>query len=443
MPRCRSLSQPHDPNLSRMLIVYIATGLAFMILPGTFVGVMSLLKISALHTAGGADAGWIQAHGHAQIFGWLGTFILGIGYYTIPRLRLSAYYACAAWATWGLWTAGVAMRWASGTWPDLGEWRILYPLAAGLELLAVAIFCVAVYVAKPRTRDESWRQSVVMITAAGWAMLAAVLFNAWQSVVVARSGDAPLFAFDINQRYLVLITWGFIVPFVWGFSTRWLPPLLGLRKSRKALYLPMLGILFAGVLLALGGQPLFSSILLFIASAGFIYALRLWEPGEREPKLRGVHGSSTFFIRTAYGWLVVAAMLAAVAALLPMPNGYSGAGRHALTVGFFSVVVFVIGPRVLPAFFNVRRLWSPGLMAASLTLLSVGCVMRVSSQILAYEQIVEIAWKMLPLSAVIELVAVTLFAANMLMTLTTGSPLETFLEAQRERDAASAAQLTG
>jgi uncharacterized protein involved in response to NO len=69
--------------------------------------------------------------------------------------------------------------------------------------------------------------------------------------------------------------------------------------------------------------------------------------------------------------------------------------------------------------------------------------MRVSSQILAYEQIVEIAWKMLPLSAIIELVAVTLFAANMLMTLTTGSPLETFLEAQRERDAASAAHPAG
>ncbi len=91
MPRRRSLSHPHDPDLSRMLIIYIATGLAFMLLPGTFVGVVTLLEIGSAHAPAAADAGWVQADGHAQLFGWLGTFILGIGYYAIPRLRLSRF----------------------------------------------------------------------------------------------------------------------------------------------------------------------------------------------------------------------------------------------------------------------------------------------------------------------------------------------------------------
>ena len=30
---------------------------------------------------------WIQAHGHAQVLGWIGSFILGIGFYSIPKLR--------------------------------------------------------------------------------------------------------------------------------------------------------------------------------------------------------------------------------------------------------------------------------------------------------------------------------------------------------------------
>ena len=51
MPRCTSLSYPPDDRLSRMLITYIATGVAFMLIPGTLVGVMTLLKISASHTA--------------------------------------------------------------------------------------------------------------------------------------------------------------------------------------------------------------------------------------------------------------------------------------------------------------------------------------------------------------------------------------------------------
>jgi uncharacterized protein involved in response to NO len=424
MARChRSLSHPYDPDLSRMLKVFIATGIAFMLLPGTFVGVMNLLKISATHTSGAADAGWIQAHGHAQIFGWLGTFILGIGFYTIPRLRLSPFHQCTAWITYALWVTGVTMRWAVGTWPS-SNWRLLFPLASTLELLAGLIFCYSVYLSRPRSNDEGWRTSVLMITAAGWAMLAALVFNAWQGFVVAEHGAGPVLPFDVNQRYLVLITWGFVVPFVWGFSTRWLPALLGLRKSRKEWMLPVLALSLAGVGVALAGYLLASSIILFVASLGFIHALRIWEPLEKKPTFRGVHPSAGFFARSAYAWLLVAGVLAIVAAARPLPNGYAGAGRHALTVGFFSIVVFVVGPRVLPAFFNVVRLWSPRLMAASLTLLSIGCTVRVVSQVLAYEQISQLAWKTLPLSAVIEMTAVTLFAFNMVMTLTVDSPLE-------------------
>jgi hypothetical protein len=431
MPRCRSLSHPHDAGLSRTLIVYIATGLFFMLIPGTLAGVANLLKISASHTPLAADAGWVQAHGHAQVFGWLGTFILGIGYYTIPRLRLAAWSPLAAWTTYVLWTTGVAMRWAIGTWP--WQWQILLPLSGILELLAVLVFCTSVFLERPRARDDKWRTSVVMITAGGWAMFAAVALGTWMSFRI----DAPLFPFDFNQRYLALISWGFVVPFVWGFSTRWLPPLLGLKKTRKWMLLPSLIVLFTGVAAALAGQLLLASLLFVVASLAFVAALRIWEREEREPKLRGVHGSTPFFLRLAYAWLAIAAVLGVVSAAQPLPNGWAGASRHALTVGFFAVAVFSIGPRVLPAFFGVRRLWSTRLMFAVLALVNIGCTLRVVSQILAYEGVTAMAWKTLPASAVIEMSAVILFALNMMMTLTTGSPLETFLEAERERELAA------
>ena len=28
----------------------------------------------------------INAHGHAQIFGWIGTFVIGIGYYSLSKM---------------------------------------------------------------------------------------------------------------------------------------------------------------------------------------------------------------------------------------------------------------------------------------------------------------------------------------------------------------------
>lgn len=437
MARCsRSLSEPYDSGLSRMLIVFIATGLFFMLLPGTLVGVANLLTISASHTPRAADAGWVQAHGHAQIFGWLGTFILGIGYYAIPRLRLAPWSAAAAWTTYALWTIGVAMRWAVGTWP--WQWRILFPLAGTLELIAVVIFCVSVFLSRARSAsDDKWRTSVLMIAAGAWGMVIAVGIGTWMSFLVARDGEAPVFPFDFNQRYLALITWGFIVPFVWGFSTRWLPPLLGLHKTRKSWLLPALGVLIAGVGAAMSGALLLASALCLVASLVFALALRMWEPSEREPKLRGVHPSTPFFLRLAYVWLAIAAVLAIISAAQPLPNGWAGASRHALTVGFFAVAVFSIGPRVLPAFFGVKRLWSPRLMATVLVLINVGCTLRVVSQVMAYEGVGALAWKVLPVSAIVEMIAVACFAVNMMMTLTTGSPLETFLEAQRERELAA------
>ncbi len=74
------------------------------------------------------------------------------------------------------------------------------------------------------------------------------------------------------------------------------------------------------------------------------------------------------------------------------------------------------------------------MMAASLPLLNIGCTTRVVSQVLTYQHMSSGAWQPLAMSAIIEILAAALFAANMLFTLRTGSPLEVSLEAQRERE---------
>src|SRR6185437_12315073 len=79
-------------------------------------------------------------------------------------------------------------------------------------------------------------------------------------------------------------------------------------------------------------------------------------------------------------------------------------------------MVFAIGQRVLPAFGGARILYSPRLMLASLVALTLGCALRVSAEIPAYEANSKLAWHVLPCSAIIELLAVTLFAANLIAT---------------------------
>ena len=82
-----------EQSLSRLLMTYIVTGLIFMLLPGTFLGVWNLIKISSREAADSISPAWIQAHGHAQLFGWVGTFMLGVGFYAIPTLRKLRLFA--------------------------------------------------------------------------------------------------------------------------------------------------------------------------------------------------------------------------------------------------------------------------------------------------------------------------------------------------------------
>ena len=55
-------------------------------------------------------------------------------------------------------------------------------------------------------------------------------------------------------------------------------------------------------------------------------------------------------------------------------------------------------------------------MFLSLIMLNAGCLLRVCAEIAAYEGYAGHAWPVLPVSAVIELAAVTVFALNLGLT---------------------------
>jgi uncharacterized protein involved in response to NO len=93
-----------------------------------------------------------------------------------------------------------------------------------------------------------------------------------------------------------------------------------------------------------------------------------------------------------------------------------GASRHALTVGFVAVMVLSVGQRILPAFAGMRLLWSPKLMFVGLVSLTAGCSLRVSCEVLAYQGYANWAWLVLPVSALVELAALSVFTTNMLCT---------------------------
>jgi uncharacterized protein involved in response to NO len=417
-------ARQRERALARMLMTYISTGLTFMLLPGTFLGVWNLLSISGNHASTSVSAAWIQAHGHAQVFGWIGTFILGIGFYSIPKMRRAQPFAMwEAWVCWTMWTAGILLRWVSTVYE--WHWRLMLPVSAGLELLAFAIFFKTVSSHRPAANGEAKPKldrwiSVVIAGALG--LLATVVANLIASINTSLHALLPAFGQSFDQRFLVLMAWGFIVPFLWGFSARWLSTFIGLRPACERGLMFMVAVNTAGVVFAMLGFFKVAVFVLLVSSIMSLLAIRVAFPAVQPAKVQGIHKSFPYFVRLAYGWLIVAALLGIWAAFAQHPDGIWGASRHALTVGFVSTMVFAIGQRILPAFSGMRLLYSRNLMAAALSLLAVGCFLRVSSEVIAYQGFARSAWTWLPLSAVIELTAVTLFAVNMFATLVTSPP---------------------
>jgi uncharacterized protein involved in response to NO len=412
----------HERQKSLMLRAWILSGLFFMALPGTLLGFSNLMAISTHHGLGSLPAAWIEGHGHAQMFGWIGSFILGIGFYSQPardRSAIRIQLACFL-----LWTSGVAMRWVANIYA--WHWRSLFPISAGFELIAVLLFLAAAsrhklpepMDGKPaKTSMELWMVSALVGTA---GLAAAVIFNFVECLNLAIHGMQLSFPHALDQKYLVLLGWGFLVPVVWGFSARWLPVFLAIPKPNARVFRAALILDLMGVLCGVAGWTKPATILLALSAAAIGFALHLTQQPHGRPKVQGIHPGFPSFIRVAYVWLVIGGSMSVWAAFADQHGGIWGASRHALTVGFAATMVFSIGPRILPHFAGVHSIFSKRLMFLSLLLLQLGCTLRVSSEPLAYEGLLPFAWKVLPVSGMLELSGVLLFAANLALTFLLG-----------------------
>jgi hypothetical protein len=419
------ISQPGAPPneavaraiaLQKLVTVFICTGLFFLLLPGTFLGVWNLIAVSAHRAAHSLSPAWVQAHGHAQVFGWIGTFIIGIGFFSLTKMGPVADAAISrGWWSWVLWTTGVALRWAAGVYE--WQWQILMPASAVFELAGFLLFYRTVRRHKPtgdqKRSRETWMQVVIASTI---IFLLVLLLNCGAAIYVALKEDSPALPAALDHRFLLLAAWGFLVPTVWGFNARWLPVFIGLPQPKARAMMAALGVLGVALVAGFAGLSAAAALLLVAASGLAAVSLHVFRPSVQPAKTQGIHPSFPHFIRIAYGWLMAAAALTCWAAVSDVNGGIIGASRHALTVGFLATMVFAIGSRILPSFCGHRVLFSKQLMFAALLLLNIGCLLRVACEIPAYEASVAGAWIVLPFSAVLELTAVAIFSMNLLIT---------------------------
>lgn len=386
---------------------------------------------------GGRDIGlgarWtplVQAHGHLQLVGFVGLFIVGITYHVLPRFKNTDLgLPRLTLPSIALVASGAVLRAASQSWADSGVMQGMLVGSALLELAGAAAFAaVLVATLRPVQRKNYDRY---IAAGAAWFVAASVanLVTVADIVkdgasVVPSSQDAPL---------LEMYFFGFITLFVLGISIRVLPHFLSLRPPRVRFFAPALGIYSTGlaVWVAVGWVAAFSSWTepdwltaagIYAMGAGvllFVFGLNLHLPGVRD-ETSDAPGPHEKLIRTAYVWLVAAFAIEAWYATKGMAGDFrpdfleNGAARHALALGFFTQMVFGVGSRALPAFAG-KKLHSEKLVTIAWVLINIAALQRVGHALFPWGG-ATFRFDHIAVAGVIGLVALIVFAYNIMRT---------------------------
>jgi hypothetical protein len=159
---------------------------------------------------------------------------------------------------------------------------------------------------------------------------------------------------------------------------------------------------------AVGAAVMFVASLLYLVGLDFL----------RSKPSRPIYGIDTrghILIRVAFFWLVAGLGMVLFQQFRPdLPHAYSGAWRHALTVGFITTMILGVGQRILPIFIK-QPLASTRLMLVSALLIIAGNAGRV---VLELATIGGWRWtyRLMGSTGLLELTALFLFALNLAAT---------------------------
>jgi hypothetical protein len=404
------------PALRSSLIVGVAGGF-------TLATVLTLT--AALHVPLGL---WwralVQTHGFLQLYGWAGLFALGVAAYILPRLR-GAPLALPHALGWilSLHLASLVLRFACqplATLTPSGLPRGALVASGVLEIAAVGLIYACVLLtlrygppldARPAFGKVLPLFGVALLSFGGAAVVN--LINMARLVqsssgIVAEPGDT------LN---VTLGLFGFLVPIALAMSAQMLPTYAGLMSFPQKLLWTLTGLYASGLSLYLLGMVAGSSRHMWgVLASGlgwlalgaallmfFGYCVALMRRRGRMPahlarrsptptymrRTYRLHvltqderfGPFVALIASAYLWGALAALLLLIDGAALLASGAIviplDAIRHSLALGFLTLLICGIAPRMLTGF-SGASIRSAGLVTATLWLGNAAVILRLS-----------------------------------------------------------------
>lgn len=414
----------HDPDAWQPHRPFIATALAITLTLGAGWGAWLLTEIGLRGSLTAVSANSVVAHGEAQFWGFIAPFIIGIASGFLPKTTASPRPARAELVTilaalWMTVLGGFVWSLAPARLPWLG-------LASGV----MALFAASGYAAMAaRQVGGKWRTP--------WArfVLASVFWmGVWAFATFSLRGRAgPVgpggYSDSTRNLLLELALFGFAMNAVFGFGLRLLPGMLGKGAPKRPALEATFALHNAGVVaMALSHFGVLSGILEALGAALVVSGAVPW--------VLGLHGTRVKaksvprpeagppllprYVQLALFWFVVGLVMVAAGGIAaafrgePLPKAYTGAARHALTVGFLTTLIMGVAQRLLPILSHDLLAW-PRLTGPILICIGVGNALRVVTELATMAW--PVAFWIMPFSSFLELTALGLFTANALRTL--------------------------
>ncbi len=374
----------------------------------------------------------IQAHGHAQLFGWVGLCIMGFALYIIPRVKNTELKHRNLVSTcYGFIIVGLVLRIILQSTP-FSALRFLLLTSAFLEMISVCLFAFiilrTILASKEKVGifDKFFQAGII------W-LLISICINCGMIIYLYKHGiyEIPKFVFS---PFVHLYLFGFVFMFIFAINVRTVFAFLDIKPVREKAVNITFWVLNASVPVYFVAH-LFahhSTIALRVtqgivfpiafALISFIYGLRIFERSTKELQDVVMDRSYAKTIRTAYLWLIVTMVILVIIPFLGQDSDiqrrFHGSLNHAVTVGFITMMIIGYASKMIPTFKGID-MYSLKLSNLTFILLNTGCFLRVFSQTLVGINEKPLFYAVMGSSGWFEVAAIGIFGYNLWKTMNT------------------------
>ncbi len=417
---------------------FFKAGIAVVLSLGAVWGAYLLVRIAVSGQFTAAGLHDVNAHGHAQIFGWVGLFVMGFAYQAFPRFKQTTLaWPRLAFATLWMMLVGLIVRSLAQPLAGSFPWAWWPAMAASiLEIAAIGLFVVILHWTWQQSEKGLAYYDGYILSALFWFVVQAVYESLYLAATLSAQGEELVSLVATWQPALRDIQiHGFALLMILGVSQRIFHHFYGLPEPSAKLsriMLVVLNVAIVGEVMGLilmrtsghvwAGVWYVSVLLLTAATMTLVCNWRIFSRTDETDR-------SLKFLRAGYVWLMISLlMLVALpvyqhgllallapdsdAARLGFSHAYYGAIRHAITVGFVSLMIVGVAAKVVPtlngiAWQRLSALWGP------FVLINLGCSLRVFGQ--TATDFVPWAFSVAGLSGLLEVTGLALWGGHLWM----------------------------